>query len=211
MKKQVRPSYFLFVVIAATLLLQSCSTNAPISSASVATATPTASSGSSQNNVIVTPDAELVPSAPSVKTIDVCSFFTSLDAQPLVGTAVINTTQGSEDDEITGGTLEYCTYKGDDVALIISLATSSAPNGSQEWQNQLLEMTAASDPDAAITPTSGIGEQSYWVIVPDGSVGLSVAKYPYVFILAVGGNIGAPEDYQDDLITLAQKVLDALP
>lgn len=87
---------------------------------------------------------------------------------------------------------------------------SSAPTGSQEWQNQLLEMTKASDPDAAVTPASNIGEKSYWVIT-ESSVGLVVAKFPYIFIVAVGGNIGYADDYKDDLTTLAQKVVDALP
>jgi hypothetical protein len=154
---------------------------------------------------------ELVPSAiPSVKNVDICSLFTSADAEPLVGTALIDITPGNDFDEITGGTLDFCTYKGDDVALVISLVKTSAPQGSQEWQNQLLEMTKASDPSAAIAPASDIGELAYWVITED-SVGLSVAQFPYIFILAVGGNIGYADDYKDDLTALAQKVVNALP
>jgi len=119
-------------------------------------------------------------------------------------------TPGNDFDEITGGPLDFCTYKGDDVALVLSLVKSSAPHGSQDWQNQLQEMTKASDPNAAVTPASDIGEKADWVITED-SVGILVAKYPHIFILAVGGNIGYADDYKDDLTTLAQKVMDQLP
>jgi len=220
MQKQVRRSGFLFVLMTTALFLHACSTNVNIAS------TPTAavSSESSQNipgvtptttafsgNLVVTPAAELAATAPAVKTIDICSFFTSVDAQPLVGSVEINITPGSEADEITGGTLEYCTYRGEDVALMISLATSSAPKDSPTWQDQLLQMVQSSDPEAVISPATGIGELAYWVISPAPAAGLWVAKYPYVFGLAVGGNIGTPDDYKDDLQSLAQKVLNQLP
>jgi len=209
MKKKTRLEWFTLVFVVMSLLIPACSTNSPVSVG--ATPTPTAVSGSSQNNVVSTPAVELVASAlPPVKNTDICAFFTSADAEPLVGTAVINLTSGNDFDEITGGPLDYCTYKGDDVALVLSLVKSSAAHGSQDWQNQLLEMTKASDPEAVIAPASNIGEQAYWVITTS-SVGLSVARFPYIFILAVGGNIGYADDYKDDLTALAQKVLDALP
>jgi ABC-type Fe3+-hydroxamate transport system substrate-binding protein len=212
MKKQVRLSRFLSVMIITSLFIHACSTSSPENSMSVGTTpTPTASSGSSENNIASTPAAELVPSAPPpAQKIDVCSFFTSADAESIVGTALINITPGSDFDEITGGTLDYCTYKGDDVALVVSIVKSSAPKDSQEWQDQLLEMTKATDPDAAVTPASDIGERSYWVITED-SVGISVARFPYIFILAVGGNIGYSEDYKEDLNTLAQMIVNSLP
>jgi hypothetical protein len=209
MKKQTRLEWFTLVLVVISLLIPACSTNSAVSIE--ATATPTAVSGSSQNNIISTPAVEVVPSAiPAVKNVDICSFFTSADAEPLVGTAVINLIPGNDFDEITGGPLEFCTYKGDDVALVLSLVKSSAAHGSQDWQNQLLEMTKASDPNAVVTPAADIGEQAYWVITEE-SVGLLVAKYPHIFILGVGGNIGYADDYKDDLTTLAQKVMDQLP
>jgi hypothetical protein len=208
MQKQGHLRRFIFVIITTALFLHACSTNSSVSIGS--TPTPTASSGSSQNSIAVTSAAELIPSTPPVKNIDVCSFFTSTDAESLVGTVEMNITPGSDFDEITGNTLDYCTYKGDDVALVVSLVRSSAAKDSAQWQDQLPEMTNASDPDAVISPTSDIGEKAYWIIT-QSSVGLSVAKFPYVFILAVGGNIGYPDDYKDDFITLAQKVMDALP
>lgn len=220
MKKQIRLGQFILVVITMSLLIHACSTNSPVSIGS--TPTPTATLGSSGNSVATTPIAELLSSATApVQKVDVCSFFTSADAEPLVGTALIDITPGNDFDEITGGPLDYCTYKGDDVALVLSIVKSSAPKGSDEWQNQLIEMSKASDPEAAVTPvspdpeaaatpTSDIGELSYWVIT-ESSVGLSTAKYPYIFIIAVGGNIGYSEDYKDDLIALRQKVMDQLP
>lgn len=114
MKKQVHLRRLLFVIITTALFIHACASNSPKNNVSLgSTPTPTASSGSSQNNIVSTPAVELAPSAiPAVKNIDVCSFFSSADAEPLVGTALINITPGSDYDEITGGTLDYCTYKG---------------------------------------------------------------------------------------------------
>lgn len=216
MKKRTHLSGVTLTVIILSLLLHACSMNTSQNSVIVtATSTPTLLSNSSNNNNIAT--ATSTPAEPAnpvaltpIQNLDPCAFLTSADAEPLVGTALIDITPGSDVDEITGGPLEYCTYKGDDVALVVSFVKSSAPNGSPEWQNQLQEMPKASDPEAVVTPASEIGEQSYWVVTEE-SVGLSVAKYPYIFILAVGGNIGYSEDYKADLVTLAQKVMDALP
>jgi hypothetical protein len=146
----------------------------------------------------------------TLQNIDICSILTAADAEPIVGTALIDATPGSDIDEVTGGPLLYCTYKGDDVALVISIVSSNAAKDSQTWQDQLLEITQASYPEAAITPNSDLGEQSYWVVTED-SAGWFVAEHPYVFALVVGGNIGYSEDYKEDLKALANKVLDVLP
>lgn len=204
----------ILAVISASLLITACSVSLPKNTVEVgSTPTPTAPSGSSMSD----PTATIIPPEPPspvaltpVQRIDVCSLLTAADAEPIVGTALIDLTPGSDIDEVTGGPLDYCTYKGDDVALVISLVMSSAIEGSQEWQDQLLQITQSSEPDAAITPASGLGERSYWVVTED-SAGWFVAKFPYVFALVVGGNIGYSEDYKEDLKVLAEKVIASLP
>jgi hypothetical protein len=47
--------------------------------------------------------------------------------------------------------------------------------------------------------------------VLEDAAGWNVAKHPYIFALVVGGNIGYSEDYKEDLMTLAQRVVNALP
>lgn len=216
MKKSTALHRSILAVMTMSLLINACSMKSPgngVLGGPTSTPTPTAVNGSSNNSAtaIATPAETPSPVAPTpLQNIDPCSILTVADAEPFVGTALIDVKPGSDIDEVTGGPLDFCTYKGDDVALVISLVKSGAAKDSQTWQDQLLEITKASDPEAAITPNSDLGEQSYWVVTED-SAGWFVARFPYVFALAVGGNIGYSEDYKDDLKALAQKVLDALP
>jgi hypothetical protein len=221
MKKQTLLSSFALTVIAVSLLLHACSMNAPDNSADIiTTSTPTASSGSSNNSVTATATSSLAEiasppvTAPPIQdleqNLDPCAFFTSAEAEPIVGTALIDITPGNDVDEVTGGPLEYCTYKGDDVALVVSFVQSNAVQGSLAWQDQLPNMAQATDSDATVTEIPGLGERSFWGVT-EHSAGWFVAKYPYVFALVVGGNIGYSEDYKADLTTLAQKIIDQLP
>lgn len=213
MKKKTWLSRRLFLGIALVLLLQACSLNTPNNTVAIgSTPTATASSNSSNNAPTATTIPLEIPSpAPTpVQSIDICSFFTAAEAEPIVGTALIDLTPGTDIDEVTGNPLEFCIYKGDDVALVISLVKSNAVKDSQEWQGQLLNTTNIDQPSATPAPSSDIGEQAYWVVNEDAA-GWYVAKYPYVFALVVGGNIGYAEDYKEDIKTLAQKVLSSLP
>lgn len=197
--------------IALLMLISACSPSAPKSGGDVGpTSTPTASGGSADgNSTLVTVPPSTAESTP-VPLIDICSFFAPDEVEPIVGTALIDATPGGDIDEITGGPLDYCTYKGDDVAMVISVVKSKAAEGSQEWKDQALNIAQASDPEAEITPESGLGEQAFWVVTED-SAGWFVAQYPYVFALAVGGNIGYSEDYKEDLKAMAEKVIESLP
>lgn len=210
MKKKARLSRTIFAIIGMSLLVNACSPSNGIVIGPMST--PTTSNLSLDNNPTSTATPQEVSSDPSavpaIQNINICGFFTSADAEPIVGTALIETTAGSDSDEVTGGILNYCTYKGDDTALVISLAESSAVKDSAEWQGQLSEMTNADE--ASITPFPGLGEQAYWVVTED-SAGFDVAKFPYIFVLAVGGNIGYSEDYKEDLMNLAQRIVDSLP
>ena len=202
------------MIIAIVLLVNSCSMKPPDNSVVIgSTSTPTASSGSSNNNPTATTIPAEIPSPIAltpVQAIDVCAFFTAADAEPIVGTALIEITRGSDIDEVTGGPLDYCNYKGDDVALVVSFVKSNAAKDSQAWQDQLPNMAQATDSDATVTETSDLGERSYWGVT-EQSAGWFVAKFPYVFALVVGGNIGYSEDYRDDLTALAQRIVDQLP
>jgi len=217
MKKQTHLSRLALTLIAVSLLTYACSPSTPQNSVVMgATSTPTAISNSSNNpataTVAATP-AENVPSPAAltpIQNLDPCAFFTSADAEPIVGTALIDITPGNDLDEVTGGPMDYCTYKGDDVALVVSFVKSNAAKDSQAWQDQLPNMAQATDADATVTETPGLGERSFWAVT-ENSAGWFVAKYPYVFALVVGGNIGYSEDYRADLTTLAQKIIDQLP
>jgi len=216
MKKQTHLSRFALTLIALSLLIHACSMNSPENSVTIgATSTPTASSGSSNNNPTATATSILAEvaspvAATPIQNLDPCAFFTATDAEPIVGTALIDVKPGNDIDEVTGGPLEYCTFKGDDVALVVSFVKSNAVKDSQEWQDQLPNMAQATDSEAVITKTPGLGERSFWGVT-ENSAGWFVAKYPYVFALVVGGNIGYSEDYREDLTALAQKILDQLP
>lgn len=214
MKNLTRLQRITWVVLALSLLITACSLNQPANGVAVGpTSTSTASDGSSISSPTDTP---IPPESPSpaaltpAQNVDICSLITTAEAEPFVGTALIDVTPGGDIDEVTGSPLDYCTYKGDDIALVISVVKSGAVEGSKEWQDQLLLMAQATDPEAAVTPGSGLGERSYWVVTEE-SAAWFVAEFPYVFGLAVGGNIGYSEDYKDDLKALAEKVVESLP
>lgn len=204
----------MFVVVILSLLVNACNLNLPNSSVVIGpTSTPTAANLPSENNPTATSAAGEIPTElaapPAIQNIDVCGFFTTVDAEPIVGTALINVSEGSDlDDE--GEALNYCNYIGDDVALVLSMSVSGFPKDSPDWQGQLLDTTKLSEPNTVSEASSEIGEQAYWVVNED-SAGWYVAKYPYVFALVVGGNIGYAEDYKEDLTALAQRVASSLP
>jgi hypothetical protein len=216
MKTQTHPGRYPLLILALSLLIHACSMNSPQSSVVIgATSTPTTSSGSSNNNATAIATSTLAEiaspiAAPPIQNLDPCAFFTAADAEPIVGTALIDVKPGNDIDEVTGGPLDYCTYKGDDVALVVSFVKSNTAKDSQDWQNQLPNMAQATDSDATVTEIPGLGERSFWGVT-ENSAGWFVAKYPYVFALVVGGNIGYSEDYKEDLTALAQKIIDQLP
>lgn len=211
MRLQINLWQYVLTIVLLASLITACTHSSTITPAPV-TAIPTSTAIGGSTNADTPfpaqPTNTLQPQPP-VKTIDLCSLFTNEQVESLVGTALITATPGTDIDEVTGGPLLFCTYKGDDVALVISLAQSQAPQGSQAWQNQLAAMTNSGEP-TTVTEEGGLGEKSYWLVNED-SAGWSVARYPYVFMLVVGGNISLAEQYKDDLKTLAEQTLAALP
>jgi len=191
---------FITIVI---LLIQSCAQTSKTKTQTPDVPTPSPTPLSIQE--VSTPE-----DLTQIKSIDPCTVFTNAQVEPIVGTALITTTPGTDTDEITGGPLVFCTYQGDDVALVLSIAKSQAAQDSQVWQNQLAAMTVPSEPGASIKEGAGLGEKAYWIVNED-SASWFVASYPYVFGLAVGGNISLAEEYKEDLKILAQQVLDSLP
>jgi hypothetical protein len=205
---------FTLTVIILSLLVNACNLNSPNNSVAIGpTSTPTDSNLPPQDTPTVeaTQEASSNPS-PNAGTekFDVCGFFTAADAEPIVGTALITVHAGTDVDDATGGVLNYCNYIGDDVALVLSISETASSKDSTEWQDQLLNTANITDPNATSEPSTSTGERAYWVVNEDAA-GWYVAKYPYVFALVVGGNIGYAEDYKEDILNLAQRVADALP
>jgi len=203
-----------FVIVILSLLVNACNLNLSNNGVVIGpTSTPTAANLPAEDNPTATSAAEEIPTElsapPAIQNIDVCGFFTTIDAEPIVGTALINVSEGSDTDD-EGGALSYCNYIGDDVALVLSMSVSGFSKDSPDWQGKLLETTKLSEPNTVSEASAEIGEQAYWVVNED-SAGWYVAKYPYVFALVVGGNIGYAEDYKEDLAALAQRVAGALP
>lgn len=196
--------------IAGIFLLICVTACAPSSPAATATPTPTSGSVAAETPATLATLAVDTPQAlPSVKTVDLCAIFSPAQVEPIVGTALITTTPGTDVDEVTGGPLNFCTYKGEDVALVISVAESQSAKDSQTWQDQLAAITNPDEP-STITEENGLGEKAYWVVNED-SAGWYVARYPYVFALVVGGNISLADEYKEDLRRLAEQVLSTLP
>jgi hypothetical protein len=235
MKKPTAIQQLSVVVVGGLMLNIACSISSPVSlpdlnGTSTATPTPVLSGSSSavtptvnsvEADLSATEDATPIfqnagtgvpPTPPTITPmIDLCLLFTNAQVEPLVGTIDITVTPGSDLDETLGGSITWCTYKGDDVAFVISLAESSPAITSQDWQDLLQQMIEATADNPEISSEApGIGDQAFWVST-ENSAALYVAKYPRVFALAVGGNISPPDDYREGLKTLAEIVLARLP
>jgi hypothetical protein len=136
---------------------------------------------------------------------DVCSLISTTEAETAPGQPVTSITPGTDEDSITGETLDFCTYLGQDRAVVISMVDT----GSLDLVGPMIDQELANMDDGDEVPTVlqvlGLGDQAYWsttshageYIVQTGTV---------VFAVALGGNVGNPADYKDALRTLAELV-----
>jgi hypothetical protein len=143
--------------------------------------------------------------AASGKAADVCALITQSEAEAVLGQKVISTTPGVDANSIPGETLNFCTYLGSGLAVVVSqVDMGSAQAAGQEMQTQLAKMQA----DATSTTNSqagGPGDQIYWS-TSSHAASFTVLKGRSVFSVLLGGNIGDPAAYKAGLLKLAESV-----
>jgi hypothetical protein len=137
--------------------------------------------------------------------VDICSLVSSDEAATVLGQAVIAITPGSEPDSISGSTLNFCTYLGSGLALVVSsVETGSAKAGAEILQAQLANMLAE-DPTTTSKEEPGLGNKAYWSVAEHG-VSYTVLTDTHVFSVALGGAIGDPSSHKTRLLDLAKSV-----
>jgi hypothetical protein len=156
---------------------------------------------------ITNASTEMATSEPAstVDPADICSLATADEAGAVLGQAVVAMTPGSDTDNATGLTINFCTYLGSGMAVVISsVDTGSVQAGISMVQSQL-SLAQGQDPTMTVTQETGIGDQAYWS-VGDQAVSYTVLKGTHVFSVALGGAIGDPASHKAGMLVLTQQV-----
>jgi hypothetical protein len=209
---RVKTTTWLFASICAlTLGASACDVNLPANSL---TPTPTTLMG------YVVPDAQQGGVSTGVPTADsggsglssdpgvlgdVCSLISASEAEAVIGQALIATTPGSDADSVSGGTLYFCTYLGNGIALVISRVDfDSSQAARQQMQAQLAQMLA-DDATTTSAQVTGIGDQAFWTTA-ENAAGFNVVQGNTVFSIILGGQIGDPTAHKNALQDLVVAV-----
>ena len=144
----------------------------------------------------------------SVTEQNVCSLASSADVAPVLGSTPIAASPGSDPDNSTGVTIYFCTYLGQGVAVVISVAdTASAQAAAELMQNQITQMQTDT-PGTTSTQETGLGDQLFWNVAENG-VSYNVQIGARAFSIGLGGAIGDPASHKAALLDLARKVASA--
>jgi hypothetical protein len=186
------------------------------SSSSIPTPTPTATlaeGGEPQEIATETPTPVASLMAPATDgsgsddsdSSDVCSLISTTEAETALGQTVTSITPGTDEDSLTGETLDFCTYLGQDRAVVLSVVDT----GSLDLVGPIIDQEVANMGDGEEVPTVlqvlGLGDQAFWATTSHAGEFI-VQTGTVVFAVALGGNVGNPADYQDALRTLAELV-----
>jgi len=143
-----------------------------------------------------------------VTSENVCSLASSADVAPVLGSTPIAATPGSDPDNSTGVTIYFCTYLGQGVAVVISVAdTASAQAATEMMQNQITQMQS-DNPGTTITQETGLGDTLFWTVA-EKAASYNVQVGTRVFSIALGGTIGDPASHKAALLDLTRKVASA--
>jgi hypothetical protein len=181
-------------------------------SVSIPTATPTTVLGPIAPLEQTTPPFGLPTEAPTQgspdqgQVFDICSLATAAEAELVLGQTVAGTTPGSEADSVLGGRLDFCTYLGSGLALVVSKVDASSPEGAAQAMQEELANIQADDPTTALTAQMGLGDQACWAAAPQAAA-FYVVKGNHVIGVLLGGNIGDLASHQAALRTLTVSIV----
>ena len=140
--------------------------------------------------------------ADSGKVVDICALITQSEAETVLGQPVTATTPGTDTDSNTGATLNFCTYLGKGLALVVSREDLGSP----EAASQAIKQNLASDGTSTTVPQAGgPGDQTYWSTSTHAAE-FTVLKGSSVVSVLLGGNIGDPAAHKPALLDLAKSV-----
>ncbi len=151
------------------------------------------------------PDDSLAIGDKQYGEVDVCDLATDDQIEVVLGQPITSTTPGEEPDNVSGGTLYFCTYLGSGLAVVISWVETSSPAAAGQALNEELAQMQADEPNASVTSQTGLGDQAFWTVTTQAA-GYVVAKGGSVLSVVLGGNIGDPAAHQAALRTLTELV-----
>jgi len=153
---------------------------------------------------IPTGEMTLEPTA-TVTAEDVCSLVTAYDVENVLGQTVISITSGSEPDEVSDSTLNYCTFRGSDMAVVISSVEVENSFIGGDILRATLQSNKDDEPSTVTNEELGVGVKAYWS-VSENAGGYTVLTEEHIFSVVLGGNIDNPANHKAALLTLAQIV-----
>jgi hypothetical protein len=151
------------------------------------------------------PTQEPLVSSNSSAPRDVCAMVSTADVAAVLGSTPIATTPGSDAETYTGVTVNFCTYLGQGVAVVISTSDTSSAQAAAELLQQELAQALVDTPETITTEETGLGDQVFWSIAEKAS-SYTVQVGASVFSVALGGNVGDPSSHKAALLELAKKI-----
>ena len=197
----------LIVVILGFSLLISACTGTPANST---TPTPTTMTGvlpADQSTPIESQVATQAPPASSNNTViqDVCAMVSTEDVAAVLGLTPIAAKPGTDTDNVTGLTIYFCTYLGQDTAVVFSAAEPASAEAAKTYLQGELAQEQSDDSTMVITEETGVGDQLFWNVAEEAA-SYTVRMGSHVFSIALGGNIGDPSSHKAALLELAKKI-----
>lgn len=138
--------------------------------------------------------------------VDVCSLASADDVAAVLGQAPLPATPGDAPDELTGTTIYFCTYLGQGVAVVISVAQADTPDGARSLLEGRVHQMQSQGGSPTSEPEQGLGDVAFWSTTSNGA-SYDFAVGSYAVGVSVGGSaLGDPSAHRDALKTLAQTV-----
>ncbi len=143
----------------------------------------------------------------TVTVEDVCSLATAFEVENVLDQTVTHVTPGAEPDEISGSTLNFCTYIGSDKAVVISSVEVENSYIGGDVLRAEIQNIQDEEPNTVTNEELGVGIQAFWSVSEHGAE-YTVLTETHVIGVALGGNIGSAANHKAALLTLAQIVAD---
>ncbi len=194
-----RRSALLLCPVASLLAMVACG---PLGGSESATPT-TASVGTPEPAATTTVEAG---AGVATEPVDVCSLVTPEDVVPVLGQTPLTAAPGDEPDQLTGNTVYFCTYLGQGLAVVISVAPTGSPDAARSLLEGRVQQMQAEGDSPASESEAGLGDVAFWTTTSNGaSFDFSVGSYA-VGVSVGGSALGDPSAHRDALKVLAQSV-----
>jgi hypothetical protein len=136
------------------------------------------------------------------KAVDICSLISQPEAEAVLGQPVTATTPGTDTDSATGATLNFCTYLGTGLAVVVSREDLGSAEAARQAIKQELAKMLYDSASTTIPQDGGPGDQAYWS-TSEHAAQFTVLNGNSVFSVLLGGNIGDPAAHKAALLDLA--------